>query len=81
MDMKDNQINGRFVFCENIVRLRKKNGLSCKVMAKRLGVSEKTIRALESGVLPPRLSCAILFRIEREFGVSPKEMFQPADGA
>ena len=44
-------------------------------MAKRLGISVKTLLAVEKGQLPPRLSFSILFRIQQEFGVSPKDLF------
>ena len=64
-------------FCRKVTALRQAHGLSVREMAKRLGVSEKTIRSVESGFIPPRLSCSILFRIEREFGVPPKDMFSP----
>ena len=75
--MKDHQIDERLVFCENVLKSRKKEGLSCEVMAKRLGIGKSTLRSVERGVLLPRLSCGILFRVEREFGVSPKDMFLP----
>lgn len=64
-------------FCENIRLIREQNRLSHEEMAKRLGISKKSLLSIESGILPPRLSCSILFRIEREFGVSPKDMFAP----
>lgn len=62
-------------FYENIRQIREKNHLSYEEMAKRLGISKKALLSIEDGILPPRLSCAILFRIQREFGVSPKDMF------
>ena len=75
--MKDQQMDERLVFCENIKLLRIKNDLSCAEMAKRLGIGQKMLRLLECEILPPRLSCSILFRIEREFGVPPQNMFSP----
>ena len=62
-------------FGKNLCALREEHCLTPDEMAKRLGVSEKTLLAIENGQLPPRLSCSILFRIQRKFGVSPKDLF------
>jgi transcriptional regulator with XRE-family HTH domain len=67
------------IFCENIKRIREENHLSHAEMGKRLRVGKDTVITLESGVIPSRLSCAILFRIQEEFGIHPKDMFAPMD--
>lgn len=72
--MKDTINQTIQIFCQNIRTLRKATGLSIKDMAKRLRIGPKTLSSLERGILPPRLSCEILFRIEDEFGVKPRDM-------
>ena len=69
--------NDTRVFCENIKRIREENHLSYAEMGKRLRVGKDTVLTLESGVIPSRLSCGILFRIQKEFGIHPKDMFAP----
>jgi transcriptional regulator with XRE-family HTH domain len=39
-------------FCENVRYLRKKNGLSKKEMAKKLGIGVKSLELIETGSLP-----------------------------
>lgn len=65
------------IFCENVKRLRKIHKLSKKEMAKKLGIEVKSLSLIESGTLPPRLSCKVLFRICYYFKVKPKDMFIP----
>lgn len=64
-------------FCENIKLLRINNGLSEKEMAQLLGIGTKSLRSLENGVFPPRLTCDVLFRAKKHFGVLPKDLFLP----
>ena len=66
-----------FVFSENVKCIRKEAGLSQKEMAHMLGIGVSTLSKIENGVLPPRLSCSVLFRIQRHFGIHPKDMFTP----
>ena len=63
------------VFCENIKAIRKQKSLSKKEMAKRLGIGVKSLDSIENGIVPPRLSSAILFKIYYEFGFTPSEIF------
>lgn len=65
------------VFSENVKCIRKEAGLSQKEMAHMLGIGVSTLSKIENGVLPPRLSCSVLFRIQRHFGIHPKDMFTP----
>ena len=73
--MKKGNCNEIKVLCKNLRELRKALGLSVKSMAKRLHISAQTLLSLENEKLPPKLSVSFLFRIEEEFGISPKDMF------
>lgn len=63
------------IFCENIKKLRKKNGLSQKEMAQKLDISVKSLSTLEKGAIPSRLSVSIVFKIYKIFGIKPAQMF------
>lgn len=65
------------IFCCNLKYLREVNGLSKRKMAAKLNVGVKTLTHLESGILPKRLSCEILFHIKKEFNINPSDMFLP----
>lgn len=54
----------------NVLYLRTKNDITKKEMAKILGIGITTLNKIEQGVLPPRLSVEMLFRIRDYFGVS-----------
>ncbi len=62
-------------FLYNIKWLRHNARLTQTAMAKRLGISIKTLKVIESGQLPARTNTDIIFRIDREFGISPNEQF------
>ncbi len=62
------------IFCENIKRLRKREHLSKKDMAKILHIGVKTLTAIESGVLPKSLDCSVLFYIDDNFNISASDM-------
>lgn len=63
------------IFCENIRRLRAQHRLSKKEMAKRLEIGVHSLSLLESGVLPTRLRCDIIYAIYTQFGITPNRMF------
>lgn len=63
------------IFCKNIKRLRETERLTQKEMAERLGIGVSSLIKLEKGILPPRLTCEILFCIQRRFGIPPEKMF------
>ena len=63
------------LFCQNIKTLRTSYHLSKKSMAKLLSIGTASLTKIESGVLPPRLSCEILTKIYTVFNVPPKVMF------
>ncbi len=60
------------ILSHNILYLRKKHNLTKKEMSLILGVGIKTLNELEQGLLPPRLSVSVLFKIKDSFGVSLK---------
>jgi len=62
--------------CRNISYLRKKHNLSKSKMAKILGISVKSLNLIESGVIPSRLNCDVLYRLYFHFNISIKKMFE-----
>ena len=67
------------ILCGNIKTLRAKNNLSEHEMATKLKIGVKTLRNIENGDFPPRLSCEILFRIQHHFGILPQHLFIPIE--
>lgn len=65
------------IFSQNMKKIRKNAQLTQREMAQKLGISIASLSKIEKGILPPRLSCTILFRIHKEFGVHPKDLFEP----
>ena len=63
--------------CTNLARLRRRADLSVEEMACRLGINAAQLGLLENGVLPETLTVEALVRLEKEFGISLKEMFLP----
>ena len=63
------------ILCHNIRQLRRKENLSKREMARKLAIGEYSLTKIEKGILPPRLSCEIIFQIDKEFGIRPKELF------
>ena len=57
--------------CANIRYLRMTHGLSRTVMARKLGITIKTLDLLESGIMPRSCTVRLLFHIQKNFGVSP----------
>lgn len=74
-----NEKNDVQILCQNIKFLRQKHKLSKNKMAQILGVSMKTLNCIENGILPPRLSCEILFRIQHHFDILPQHLFIPIE--
>ena len=68
---KNTPNNEFFILRNNLVWLRKQNGLSQKQMAGLLGIGVGSLRKLEHGCLPPRLSVDFLFRIQDLFHLRP----------
>ena len=65
------------IFCRNIYYLRVSNRLTQVQMAHKLGISIPSLRKLEHGILPPGLSCNVLFAIQHNFGISIHSLFTP----
>ena len=73
MDLKnDTQI---VVFCQNIKKLREKNGLSEKEMAKILGIGAISLEKIEQGIIPYRTGVKLIFNISQHFGIEPHKLF------
>lgn len=64
------------IFCENIKNLREAYHLSEKEMSKILGISVERLQSIEKGILPPKLTVRILFRIQVHFHIRPQDMFR-----
>ena len=62
------------ILLHNITWLRAHYGYSKARMAEILKVGISTINQIEAGVIPPRLSTEILFRIHRHFGIHPADL-------
>lgn len=62
------------IFCQNVRFLGEKN-LTQAETAEKLSISVNSLRSLEKGEVPPRLSCGILIRIHTVFGIHPKDIF------
>lgn len=73
MDNRQEAIN----FCKNVTLLRKQHGLTQVQMAAILDVGVGTVRSLERGILPPRLTIAVLLRVYDHFHVLPSRMLLP----
>lgn len=65
------------IFCANLKHLREKEGLTHKEMAACLGIGVETLKRLERGEIPPRVSVEVIFRASTVFGLHPKELFRP----
>ena len=64
------------IFMENLVWLRKQNGLTKKEMAEILGISVFSLSKMENGKFPPRTPAEIVVRIHSRFGILPSEMMK-----
>lgn len=62
-------------FLINVKKLRIENHLSKNKMAKKLNISVYTLNKIENGILPPKLTVEIVFKINKEFGIKSSEQF------
>ena len=53
----------------NVLYLRETHNITKKEMAKILGIGIKSLNKIERGLLPPKLSVRVLFRIRDRFGI------------
>lgn len=63
-------------FCRNVRRLRLLHQLSQNQMAQLMRIGVKSLRKIESGVIPPRLSCEVLCYLHNAFDVSTETLFR-----
>ncbi len=57
------------IFSHNIKFLREKNNLSKNQMRKILGITSKSLEKIENGILPPKLSANVVFKVQNYFDV------------
>lgn len=69
-----NELQGR-IFCDNIANLRKKHNLSLSQMAKILQTTVKSLKIIESGKIPSRVSVRIAFNASRKFKCRMCDLF------
>lgn len=67
------------IFCNNIKYLRKKYNFSKTQMAKKLGVTIKTLTVIENGTIPTKMSCKVLENIHINFDIPPTGIFIPLE--
>lgn len=72
--MENNKTSDIQILLHNITFLRKHHGLSKRKMAALLHIGIPNLNKIESGVLPNRLSSAVLFHLEDHFHFTPKEL-------
>ena len=63
------------IFCANLKCLREKKGLTRREMASCLDIGVETLKRLERGEIPPRVSIEVILRASKVFGLHPKELF------
>ena len=63
------------VFCKNVKILREQNHLSKKEMAEILGVGVATLAKIEQGIIPPKMSVKIIFRLSQRFHIQEHKLF------
>ena len=61
--------------CKNIKKLRNAEGLTQQDMAKALRIGNETLRSLENGIIPPRVSASIIIKISKLFNIAPAYLF------
>ena len=62
------------ILSHNLLWLRKEHGYSQKNMAVILKIGVGSLRALERGRVPPRVTVDILFEIQTHFQIAPSVM-------
>lgn len=67
------------IFCSNVCQLRKTAGFPQRKMAQLMGIGVYSLRKIEQGVLPPRASVDIFFRLRNAFHISIPSLFIPID--
>lgn len=62
-------------FCENVKLLREVCGLSKEEMIKICGIGINSLSKIESGVLPPKLSCVMIINLADYFKLNADMLF------
>ena len=66
---------------DRVITARTELGLSQRQLAKRAGVNRETIRRLEHGADPSRLTLAVIERLASALRLTPSELFMPGPQA
>lgn len=64
------------IFIENIIYLKEAHDLSDKEMAQICKISHSSLLKLQKGIIP-NISCNIIFRLAKHFGLAPTDLFSP----
>ena len=62
-------------FLDNLAFLRKEHNLTQIQMAELLGIGITSWRMIERGIMPPRLSSAVVCRVNEVFGIPAEKLF------
>lgn len=62
-------------FCNNVKKLMTDYKLNDTQMMEIMNISRKTLKKIKSGIMPPRMNIAVVFRLQRHFGVNNASMF------
>lgn len=73
-NINDGLLNTSQYLAKQLKLLRKEQGLTQKQLAKLLNVSLYSIKKLEKGEIPKKLSVNILMDIHYNFGITPSQM-------
>ena len=76
MTIKENNKQQLKIFTENVKLLRQKASLNQSQMAELLNISIYSLRKLESGIIPERLSVEVAVRLMSVFKTNP---FKPIE--
>ena len=68
------------IFCQNIRDLRQRHNLTQTQMARIMGVGLHSVRCLERNIVPPRLSCEVIYTLSNHFHLHSACLFIPLYG-
>ena len=63
------------IFCENVKRLRKREKMSKKEMARIMHIGVRSITTLENGTIPVRMKYDVILRLKCHFGITVEDLF------
>ena len=76
----DSPKNDLQLFCENVVYIRKKYRITLTSMARRLHTTVATLKRIENGEMPKKVTVEMLINVCQSFGYRPSELFLPFCG-